>query len=167
MFLTASQSALLAWSLAAVVIGAAAVAGVALMRRGSRIGLPIILVGVLAGLAVANLPWINGTAVLVVMAGDGKAVRKDLALYGSAAYRFADGSSEELRWNSATELVLNDTPVPMTISKVQYGVTWAEPNRTPLDPYRSVKLEGHIDHFGPEDLPPQTSEKWERYWLRW
>lgn len=167
MLLTQFQSNLIAWTIAAAVVAAAAVGGVALIRRGSRAGLPLIVAGLLAGLFAANLPQANGTAVLVAVPGEGTAERRDLALYGSAAYRFADGSSEQLHWNSAKQLVLNDTPVPMTIGKIQYGVTWAEPSETRLDPYRSVKVDGRVDHFGPGDLPPATSEKWERYWVRW
>lgn len=167
MLLTDFQSNLLAWALGGIVFGAAAVVGVALIRRGSGFGLPIIVVGLLAGLLAANLPWTNGTPVLVVMPGDGAAVRKDLALYGTALYRFADGSSEHVNWKSARQLVLNDTQVPLTVAKVQYGRTWAEPNETRVDPYGAVNLDGRIDHFGPNDLPPATSEKWERYWVRW
>src|SRR5688500_18268616 len=155
------------WGIALVIVGAAVVAGVTLIRRDSRAGLPVIVVGVLAALLAINMPHVNGTAVLVVTPGDGTAVRRDFALYGSSSYRFADGSSEQLHWNSARQLVLNDTPVPMVISKVQYGGTWAEPNRTALDPYQTVKLDGRIDHFGPDDPPPETSGQWELYWLRW
>lgn len=104
---------------------------------------------------------------LVVVPGDGIPVRKNLALYGNATFRFADGSSELLSWTSARQLVLNDTPIPLSVSKVQYGTTWAEPSVTHVDPYGTVKLEGKIDHFGPEDLPPAASEKWARYWVRW
>lgn len=157
----------IAWGLALVVLGAAAVAGVTLIRRESRMGLPLVLAGILAGLLVANLPATNGTEVLVVMPGDGAATRKDLALYGTAAYRFADGSSEELRWNSARQMVLNDTPIPMKIGKVQYGVTWSESSEIQLTPYGSAHLQGRIDHFGPQDMPPPTSGKSRRYWLRW
>lgn len=167
MLLTNLQSNLITWTISGIVFGALALAGMALIRRGSRLGLPIILVGILAGLAVANLPWINGTSVLVVAPGDGTAVRKNLALYGAARYRFADGSSEQVRWRSAKQLVLNDTPVPLTVSKVEYGTTWTEPSMTRVDPYASVKLGGRIDHFGPDDLPPATSGKWVRYWVRW
>ena len=167
MLLTDLQSNLITWTISGIVFGALALAGMALIRRGSPLGLPIILVGILAGLVVANLPWINGTSVLVVTPGDGTAVRRDLALYGTALYRFADGSSEQVHWRSARQLVLNDTPVPLTIAKVQYGTIWAEPNETRVDPYGAANLDGRIDHFGPGDLPPATSEKWERYWVRW
>lgn len=167
MLLTDLQSSLIAWTAGIIVFGAAALAGVAMIRRGSRLAVPIILVGILAGLAAANLPWTNGTPVLVVTPGDGKAMRRDLALYGKASYRFADGSSAQVHWKSARQLVVNDTPVPLTIAKVRYGTTWAEPNETRVDPYGAVNLDGRIDHFGPGDLPPATSGKWERYWVRW
>lgn len=157
----------IAWGIAGAILGTAVIAGVALIRRESGAGMPVIVGGLLAGLLTANLPWTNGTPVLVVIPGDGTAVRKELALYGTALYRFADGSSRQVHWRSTRQLVLNDTPVPLTVAKVQYGTIWAEPNETRVEPYGIVNLAGRIDHFGPADMPPATSEKWQRYWVRW
>lgn len=68
---------------------------------------------------------------------------------------------------SREQIVLNDTPAPLTVAKILYGTTFAEPDERHVEPYGSVKLGGRIDHFGPADLPPATSDKWERYWVRW
>lgn len=165
MLLTDFQSSLIAWVIAGAVFGASVAAGVALIRRESRLGLPVIIVGLVAALLAQEVS--RGTRLLVVAPGDGRPARKDLRVYGRATYRFADGSSEDVGWKSARQLVLNDTPVPLTVARVQYGTTWAEPSEERLDPYQSVGVDGLIDHFGPEDLPPGTSEKWARYWVRW
>lgn len=111
-------------------------------------------------------PWTNGTRVLVVFDQGGIFARRDLRVYGAAEYQFTNGRSERLRWNSAKQIVLDDTASPFTVAKVRYGVTWAEPDETRVGRYEVAKFDGRIDHFGPNDLPPQTSEKWERYWLR-
>lgn len=165
MLLTEFQSSLLAWGIAGLVAAVGVAAGISLIRRESRAGLPVIVMGVVAALFAQELS--RGTRVLVVIPGDGRPARRDLRVYAGSTYRFADGSSERLQWNSARQLVLNDTPVPMTVAKVQHGATWAEPDEARVEPYQSVKVDGRIDHFSPEDLPPRTSEKWERYWLRW
>ena len=165
MLITEFQSSLITWGITAAVAGAAVIAGILLIRDGSRAGIPVIAVGILAGFLAGELA--HGTRLLVVVPGDGRPERKDLRVYGSTTYRFADGSSERVRWKSARQIVLNDTPVPVTVAKVQYGTTWAEPNETRVDPYGAASLDGRIDHFGPNDLPPATSDKWERYWVRW
>lgn len=165
MLITEFQSSLITWGITAIMAGAAVLAGIYLIRDGSRAGVPVIIVGLLLSFLAGELA--HGTRLLVVVPGDGRPARKDLRLYGSAAYRFADGSSEQVRWKSARQLVLNDTPVPLTVAKVHYGTTWAESNETRVGPYGAVNLDGRIDHFGPDDLPPATSEKWERYWIRW
>lgn len=165
MLITEFQSSLITWGITAVVACAAVVGGIFLIRRDSRAGLPVIIVGVLVALLAGELS--HGTRLLVVLPGDGRPARKDLRLYGSAEYRFADGSSEQVRWKSARQIVLNDTPVPLKVEKILYGTTFAERDEHDIDPYGSAKLQGRIDHFGPDDLPAGTSEKWERYWVRW
>lgn len=165
MLITEFQSSLLTWGIAAIVATAAVVVGILLIRNDSRAGIPVIVVGIVLAFLAGELA--HGTRLLVVVPGDGRPARNDLRLYGSAAYQFSDGSSEHVRWKSAKQLVLNDTPVPITVAKIQYGTTWAERNETRVEPYGSARLAGRIDHFGPDDLPPATSEKWERYWVRW
>ena len=165
MLITEFQSSLITWGITTAVAGAALIAGILLIRNDSRAGMPVIVVGILAGLLAGELA--HGTRLLVVAAGDGRPARKDFRVYGSTTYRFADGSSEPVRWKSAKQIVLNDTPVPLTVAKILYGTTFAEPDERRVDPYGSALVEGRIDHFGPADLPPATSEKWERYWVRW
>ena len=165
MLITEFQSSVVTWGITAVVAAAAVIAGIFLIRSDSSAGLPVIIVGLLLAFLAGELS--HGTRLLVVVPGDGRPERRDLRLYGSKEYRFADGSSEQIRWKSAKQLVLNDTPVPLTVEKRLYGTTFAEPDERRVEPYGSAKLDGMIDHFGPEDLPPGTSEKWERYWIRW
>lgn len=165
MVITEVQSSLITWGITAILAGAAVLAGLHLIRGGSGAGLPVIIAGLLLSFLAGELA--HGTRLLVVVPGDGQPARKDLRVYGSSTYRFADGSSEPVRWKSAEQIVLNDTPVPLTVAKILYGTTFAEPDERPVEPYGSVQLDGRIDHFGPADLPPATSEKWERYWVRW
>src|SRR5688572_13349123 len=109
MLITEFQSSLIAWSIAGIVVAAAVTAGIILIRKESRAGLPAIIVGLVVALLAQEVS--RGTRLLVVEPGDGRPARKDLRLYGSATYRFADGSSEEVRWKSARQIVLNDTPM--------------------------------------------------------
>ena len=166
MLVTEATAAIIAWSIAGMIVIASAAAGITLLRRDSRLGVPVIAIGLLAALFLSATSLAHGTRVLVVFDEGGVFARKDLRVYGGATYRFADGTPVQLRWNSARQLVLNDTSVPLTIEKVMYGVHFGDRLETPLGAFQMVELDGRIDHFGPQDQPPGTSEKWERYWLR-
>src|SRR5688572_19940341 len=143
MLISEFQSSLITWGIAALVAGAGVIAGIALIRRDSRAGLPVIAVGLVLGFLSGELA--HGTRMLVVAPGDGRPTQRDLRLYGTATYRFADGSAEQVRWKSARQLVLNDTPVPLTVEKIQYGTTFAERDERRVEPYGSVKLDARID----------------------
>ena len=166
MLVSETVSSLIAWGVTGIIASAGILAGILLIREDSRFGLPIVGIGLLLALLSFAGPWTHGTPVLVVHDPQHVFARKDLRLYGRATYVLGNGESARLHWNSARQLVINDTAVPLSVAKVQYGVTFAEPHETPIGAYQVAKFDGRIDHFGPNDLPPSTSDKWTRYWLR-
>lgn len=168
MLLSNGQASLLAWTLAIVALLAFAIPGVLLLLHDYSWGKVLLPLGVVAALILGASKPAHGTRVLIVEVSlTGGLVRSDRRLYGNASYRMSNGSTHSLRWNAARQLLLNDTPAALTVSKAQYGVTFAGSWEKRVGPFELATFDGSIDHFGPYDTPPATSEKWNRYWVRW
>lgn len=168
MLLSTGQADLLSWALAIAAFLVFAVPAVLLIRNEYSWGKFLLPLGLFAALMVAASKPAHGTRVLIVEVSQADGlVRVDRRLYGSAGYTMTNGSTPVLKWNSARQILVNDTPATLTVSKRLYGVTFAEPWEKRVAPFELATFDGSIDHFGPYDAPPATSEKWERYWVRW
>lgn len=168
MLLTASQANLFSWAVGAVIFAAFAVPGIVLVRRDRGWGKLLVVVGLIAGFFAAVSKPANGSRVLIVRVGaDGQPVRDDRRVYGSAGYRMSNGAARTLTWNTAAEILVNDTPAPLVLTKAVYGVPVADEERTVIDPFQVKLLDDWILHFGPNDQPPSTSYELTRYWLHW
>lgn len=168
MLLSTGQAGVLSWMLAIAAFLLFAVPAVLLMLNDYSWGKVLLPIGLLAALILGASKLAHGTRVLIVeVSPSGGLVRTDRRLYGSAGYTMTNGSTRMLSWSSARQILLNDTPATLTVTRRQYGVTFAKPWEKPVGPFEVAALAGSIDHFGPHDVLPATSEKWERYWVRW
>ena len=166
--LSAGQATLFAWTLTILAFLLFAVPGVWLVRNYFSWGKLLFPVGVVAALLLGVSKLAHGTRVLIVeVSPTGALVRSDRKLYGNSSYTMTNGSTQALDWNSARQFLLNDTPAALTVEKGQYGVLFTDRWEKHVAPFEMATFDGSIDHFGPHDPLPATSEKWERYWVRW
>src|SRR5687768_9504987 len=127
MLLSTAQAGVFSWALAIAAFLIFAVPAVWLMREDYPLGKFLLPIGLFAALLVGVSKPASGTRVLIVeVSQTGGLMRTDRRLYGSAGYTMTNGSTPVLKWNSARQILVNDTPATLTVSKTQYGVTFAE-----------------------------------------
>jgi hypothetical protein len=168
MFTSTSLSAVIAWSSAALVI-LAGVVGYRLMMRRERRGLALVcLLLIPLGLLIGISRQGHGTPVVIVRSIAGSITREPQRLYGTATFQYTDGHAQQISWAPARTILINDTPLRMTLETVSYGLGASKEEE--LGPFRSMDLGGPLDFFGPGDHPPtEISSTYgdTRYWLRW
>lgn len=167
MLVSPQISSLIAWCIGGLLIILGLGGALVMLRRGRTGRATLLAVLAMLGLFIGISRQGHGDRVIVVRLAGLTPARMDQRLYGTARYTYSDGRADEITGIDGTVLV-NDTPVPLTLQKLSYGL--GPSSHQDLPPFHSLSLAGTVDFFGPQDQPPMKITTrygdW-KYWLKW